>query len=240
MAIKAKPATNTATAKVTAPAVDEKQKANRNALVVSLVPAGAKVVTKYRESEKAFKSAYFGIVSHLQDVIAKKALSHEEGEQLLKLSWAESYGLDVTELQGKDALKNHGTVYTTMSRIKTLLFPVDDTQAKRLKKAIADGESIQTCLEVARKAGKTIEEARSSSKTPTQKRAAGSAGSEGNATGKKGVIETEEELKTSFAVVISQAKKGGMELDLIEEVFASQLAEWQEKSEGEGEEEETE
>lgn len=209
-----------------------KEKADRLQLIVSIVGPIAETIVAAREAEKAAQSAWFTIADTATEAIDDNGLSQEEGEQALKLAFAEAYGLDVEELSGKDAMKNNPMAYNYLSKIKRLVFPVDEKQAKELKKARAKGVTVADALKLARTPGLLASQIKASAGKGKK------IAVDGTVTRATGAIEDEDTLGNALAAVISKAVKGEMSIETIEEVFATQLAEYQAAAEGSGEAEE--
>lgn len=213
--------------KVAAKSPADKEKADRQAVVASIVSDIAETITTAREAEKASQSAFFDIADTATRLIEEKGLSVEEGSLALKLSFAESYGVDVENL----TMEGSPMAYNYLSKIKRLVFPVSPKQAKQLKAARAKGVTVADALKIARTEGLLASQVKASAGKGKK------ANADGTVSKASGAIEDEEALGNALSAVISKAVKGSMDLETIGEVFAASLAEYEAAAEGEPSEE---
>lgn len=196
----------------------EKLAAQRAKLIESLVADISEKIVEQQEAKKTEQNLFLEIADKLKESVEANELTKDESKKLILLSIADANNIPVEDINHKNPKAI--TFYTYASKIQSLVFPKDKAAAKEVEKAREKGVSVEGLLKVAR--GKVTAAQVNKSK------GRGGDTSESKKVNGKAVIDDIDTFGNELAALIARAVKGDLELDDIQDKFATVFAEVQE------------
>lgn len=206
----------------------EKEKESRLAIIVAESAALAEDVKAMVNADREAKTSMrdTGLAFYAKSQAHKWTRS--EVRKAVILAVAEACDIDAAKLESGDGKKKPMELFPTENSYVSRLTTLGSPREEKAKQYAALVEKVEKGEEITLKRLEAVAKGNDDPGKAQKGRPASSAGGQGNADSKGGKkkLETEDDVKTAFSVVISTALEGDFDLEKIDELFAEQMAEF--------------